>query len=187
MFVDFLEANTHNEKKIRGRLRIVMFRVVSKFLILLCFWILLSGQIDMHEAGDRFLLACGVVSCIFVTYLTHRKGILDEEGHPIHLALAILAYFPWLLWQIVLANLDVAYRVWQPRLNISPRMVRIPYSTKTPVATVVYANSITLTPGTVTVSVDEQKGEMLVHALTDKSAASLLSGTMQDRIHKLEG
>ncbi len=165
----------------------MMFRVVSKFFILLCFWILLSGQIDIREAGDRFLMVCGILTCIFVTYLTHRTDILDEEGHPIYLALAMLSYFPWLLWQIVLANLDVAYRVWHPKLKISPRMIRVPYKTKSPVATVIYANSITLTPGTVTVSVDEQKGEMLVHALSEKSASSLLSGAMQERIHKMEG
>ena len=65
-------------------------------------------------------------------------------------------------------------------------MIRLPLSTKSPVATVVYANSITLTPGTVTVSVDEQKRELLVHALSEKSADSLLSGVMQERVQKLE-
>ena len=132
-------------------------------------------------------MACGILTCLFVTYLTHRKGILDEEGHPIHLALAMLSYLPWLLWQIVLANLDVAYRVWHPKLKISPRMIRVPYSTKTSVGKVIYANSITLTPGTVTISVDEQTGEMLVHALSDKAAEGLLSGEMHERVKKLEG
>ena len=164
-----------------------MLRPTTKFLVLLGFWISLSGQINIFEADDRFLLTCGVLTCIFVTYLTYRTGILDEEGHPFHLLPTMFLYLPWLLWQIILANLDVAYRVWHPTLKISPRMIRVPFRTKSPVATVIYANSITLTPGTVTVSVDERNKVMLVHALSDKSAESLLSGDMQDRIEKLEG
>jgi len=162
-------------------------RPISKFFILLGFWLLLSGQTDWAYAGDRYLMACGVFACVLVTYLAIREEILDEEGHPIHLVLRFLRYFPWLLWQILLANLDVAYRVWHPKQKISPRLIKVPFSTRTSFATVVYANSITLTPGTITVSVDEEKREMLVHALSEKSARGLLSGDMHERIKKLEG
>jgi len=99
----------------------------------------------------------------------------------------MLSYMPWLLWQIVLANIDVAYLVWHPKQNIAPRIIKVPFSMRTSLGTMIYANSITLTPGTITVSVDETKGEMLVHALSDKAAEGLLSGEMHERVKKLEG
>ncbi len=162
-------------------------RPISKFFLLLGFWLLLYGQTDWTDSGDLYLMACGVFSCALVTYLAIRKEILDEEGHPVHLTSRFLAYIPWLLWQILLANLDVAYRVWHPKQKIAPRFIKVPFSTQTTFATVTYANSITLTPGTITVSVDEEKREMLVHVLSEKSARRLLSGDMHERIRRLEG
>lgn len=160
---------------------------VSKFLTLLGFWLVLSGRFNLSDSGDLYLLACGVVVCAFVTYLAGRKRMLDEEGHPVHLTLPFLSYLPWLFWEIVLANLDVAYRVWHPRAEIAPRLIVIPFHTQTGLGTVTYANSITLTPGTITIGVDMAKGQMLVHALTAKSARGLLSGAMHERVRRLEG
>ena len=159
-----------------------MARAVSLFVVLMAFWFLLSGQ--FHSV---FLISCGVVCCAAVTFLAVRENIVDEEGHPIHLAFRSIAYLPWLFWQIVLSNLDVAYRVWHPRRPIAPRMVRVPYRTKSDLATVIYANSITLTPGTVTVRVDPERKEFLVHALTEEAEKSLLDGAMESRVRKLEG
>ncbi|MBI2360550.1 MAG: Na+/H+ antiporter subunit E [Deltaproteobacteria bacterium] len=160
---------------------------LTKFLILMIFWLLISGQTDLADPGDRYLIACGVLACAFVTYLAGRKRILDEEGHPIHLTLPFLAYIPWLCWEIILANLDVAYRVWHPRAKIAPRLVVVPFRMRTNFATVTYANSITLTPGTITIGVDMAKRQLLVHALTARSARSLLAGEMHKRVLKLEG
>ena len=162
-------------------------QAVSKFLVLMVFWVALSGQIDLRAAGDLYLLACGVLASIFVTFIAMRTGILDEEGHPLHLAYRMIIYFPWLFKEIMLANLDVAYRVWHPQLKIEPRMIRLPLGVQTSLGAVIYANSITLTPGTVTVSVDEDKRELLVHTLSETSAEGLLSGEMQERIKQLEG
>jgi multicomponent Na+:H+ antiporter subunit E len=162
-------------------------QALSKFLVLMVFWVALSGQIDVRAAGDLYLLTCGVLASIFVTFIAMKKGILDEEGQPLHLAYGMIIYFPWLFKEIVLANLDVAYRVWHPRLEIEPRMIRLPLDVQTSLGAVIYANSITLTPGTVTVSVDEDKRELLVHALSDTSAEGLLSGEMQKRIKRVEG
>lgn len=160
---------------------------LSKFFILLAFWLLISGRVNLTYPGDQFLIACGVIVCAFVTYLAGRQRMLDEEGHPVHLTWSFLTYIPWLLWEIVLANLDVAYRVWHPRAEITPRLIVIPFRTETGIGTVFYANSITLTPGTITIGVDVEKQQMLVHALTDKSAEGLLSGEMHKRVLKLEG
>ncbi|HWP56800.1 MAG TPA: Na+/H+ antiporter subunit E [Candidatus Acidoferrales bacterium] len=160
---------------------------LNKFLILIVFWLLISGRLNIADPADRYLIGCGIVACAFVTYLAGRKGMLDEEGHPIHLALPFFSYIPWLLWEIVLANLDVAYRVWHPRAEIAPRLIVIPFDTRTDVGTVIYANSITLTPGTITIGIDSAKRQMLVHALTDRSARGLLSGHMHERVRRVEG
>ncbi len=130
-------------------------------------------------------MGTGVVCCAFVTWISRRMGIVDEEVMPSRGGLGFLLYLPWLLKQIVLANLDVARLVWDPRLPISPRLVQVPYETRTAMGTVTYANSITLTPGTVTISARE--GKFLVHALTEGSEQRLRTGEMQRRIQRLEG
>ena len=176
-----------NHFYLRRVVRDLSMRALSKFLLLFVFWLLLSGQVDMSDSGDFYLLSCGILASAFVTYIALRGKILDEEGHPIHLAFRMIPYLPWLLWEIVLANLDVAYRVWHPGQMISPRIIRVPFCTQTDLGTVIYANSITLTPGTVTVSVEERSNELLVHALSEKAAMGLLSGEMHQRIKKVEG
>ena len=113
--------------------------------------------------------------------------MLDEEGHPVHLMLRLFSYVPWLLWEVILANMDVAYRVWHPQAPIDPRLIVVPFRTQTGIGTVVYANSITVTPGTITIGVDMATRQMLVHALTEKAARGLLSGEMHDRVLSLEG
>ncbi|MEM7165033.1 MAG: Na+/H+ antiporter subunit E [Planctomycetota bacterium] len=155
-------------------------RKLSLFVTLYVFWLVLSGQFH-----NTFLMVVGAVCCAGVTAFSARMGIVDEEGHPIEWLARFVPYAAWLLWQILLSNIDVARRVWMPGSNISPRMVEVPYSTKTDVGTVTYANSITLTPGTVTVSVGEET--LLVHALTEESAAALETGEMLERVLKLEG
>lgn len=162
-------------------------RVGSQFLVLLGFWLLLSGHFDVSRAEDRYLLACGIVSCGLVIYLAQRTAILDEEGHPIHLALRLAGYLPWLGWEIIKANIDVARQVWSPQLKIDPQLVSVSYETRTDLGTLIYANSITLTPGTVTLSVDTDTRELLVHALSLEAAGSLKAGEMHARVKALEG
>jgi len=152
--------------------------IASIYIVLLSVWILLSGQFTPLHLG------AGIICSGLVTYLSTRKGIADKEGHPIHLVATALMYWPWLLYQIFLANLDVIYRVWHPRLPISPRFTKVPDTTRTDMGTVIYANSITLTPGTVTV--DVEKNKLLVHALTKGGADALHRGQMLQRVKRLE-
>jgi multicomponent Na+:H+ antiporter subunit E len=99
----------------------------------------------------------------------------------------LLAYLPWLCWQIVLASLEVAYLVLHPRLPIQPQLIRFRAHLPHALARLSLATSITLTPGTVTL--DTHGDEFLVHALTAAGAEALLSpegdGTMQRRIAAL--
>lgn len=162
-----------------------MARTLSLFAFLLLFWFLLSGHVDPRK--HAFLMGTGVLSCALVAWMSRWMGMADAEGHPVGIWPRLALYLPWLAWQIVLANLDVARRVWLPGARIAPRMVRAPLEIRDPVLAAVYANSVTLTPGTVTVSADPEKGELLVHALTEEAEKSLLSGGMQARVAKLGG
>ena len=111
--------------------------------------------------------------------------IADEEGVPIELGLRPFVYAIWLIKEIVLANIDVARRVLDPRLPIRPRLIRVKASQTGDLGRVIYANSITLTPGTV--SVDMQGDEITVHALTADAADEDKSGEMDRRVTELEG
>ncbi len=158
-------------------------RALVLFILLAVFWALLSGQWDYHH--HAFLIWSGVVCCAFTLFMAHRLKIIDDESVPVEMFGRLLIYLPWLMWQVVLSNIDVAKRVWAANLDINPQMIRVPYSTKKGFATAVYANSITMTPGTVTVEVYD--GDMLIHALHDEAAAGLQSGDMHDKVLKLEG
>jgi len=155
------------------------------FLVLFLFWILLSGEVDLGESHPRYLLACGLVSCAFAVWVASRVGFLYDEGDVGRIVIRQIPYVFWLLGQILASNFAVAKRVWSPRLDISPEWLRIPYETESDLATVIFANSITLTPGTVTVLVDEDRREVLVHALTQGKRDSLLA--MERRVRALEG
>lgn len=155
-----------------------MKRASVLFVVLYAVWMLLSGHYDAT------LMTYGALSCVAVVALVAHLGILDGEALPVHLGLAPLLYLPWLAKEIVLSNLSVARVILDPKLPIHPRILRVRASQKTEIGQVIYANSITLTPGTVTL--DVRNGEFLVHALTTDSAAGLESGEMDRRVSRLE-
>lgn len=155
-----------------------MKRSLILFAYLLVVWLLLSGHFDST------LIGYGVLSCLGIVALMAHLGILDNEALPTHLGFRVLAYLPWLLKEIVLSNLAVAKVILDPKLPIHPRILRVAGSQKTDVGRVFYANSITLTPGTITL--DVRDGKFLVHALTSDSAAGLESGEMDRRVSHLE-
>jgi multicomponent Na+:H+ antiporter subunit E len=112
--------------------------------------------------------------------------VVDREGHPIHLTFrAVSSYWPWLLWEIAKSNIDVARRVLDPALPISPTLVRLTPTQKSDLGLVVYANSITLTPGTITI--DVEPGTLLVHAIARDGAVSLQGGDMDRRVTRMMG
>ena len=142
-------------------------------------WVLWSW----HFTG--LLIGLGIASVVLTVYITRRMGI-DEEGlHPLGMPFRILAYLPWLFLEIVKANLDVAARILNPRMPISPRVIRVRAGQRTDLARVIYANSITLTPGTV--SVDTDGDTFTVHALSAGAAEGVETGEMDRRVSRLEG
>lgn len=159
-----------------------MLRHASLGLVLFLLWLALSGH--FHEL---LLIELGLASSIFVVWIAHRMRLADDEGHPIQMTLGALSFLPWLAWEIIKANIDVARIILTPRLPISPVLFKVKASQKTEVGMVAYANSITLTPGTVTVDVDGASSEFTIHAITAEAADELESGRMDRRTLRMEG
>jgi multicomponent Na+:H+ antiporter subunit E len=156
-----------------------VLRKLGLAIVLFILWILLSG------IYQPFLISLGIVSSLFVAWIAHRMDVVDHEGFPIHLGPKAITYWPWLLWEIVKANIDVALIIVKPKLEISPVMFRSPASQNTEVGLVTYANSITLTPGTITVALND--GSVDVHSLTVEAADEVISGRMDKRVCQMEG
>jgi multicomponent Na+:H+ antiporter subunit E len=145
---------------------------------LFAFWLLLSGLYT------PFLVLSGLGASIAVALFAQRMEVADREGHPVHLLLAALAYWPWLLKEIAKAGWQVTLVILDPRLPVSPTLVRFKPSQKTSVALATHANSITLTPGTITV--EAGRDEFLVHALTREGAAAVVDSEMDRRVSRLD-
>ena len=154
-----------------------MARAIAWCLVLSLFWAGLSGYLK------PLLVGSGVLSIAFSWWFVRRAEVELKDWSVGRLTLAALTYLPWLLWQVLLSNLRVIKIVWSPKLPIAPQLVEVPCSLTTPTGVALFANSITMTPGTVTLSVGET---LLVHALTADDAAGVLDGSMHDRIRKLE-
>ena len=156
-----------------------MLLAASTLIALYGFWLLLSGYFT------GFLLAAGAGSALAVLLFSRRMGIIDREGHPLHLSRRVLfSYGPWLAKEIAKSAWDVTRRILHPRLPISPTLVRFRPSQQTDLGLVIHANSITLTPGTISVEVG--RNEFLVHAITAEGAASLAGSEMDRRVTELE-
>lgn len=110
--------------------------------------------------------------------------ILDDEGAPIGLGLRPISYSLWLAKEIIEANIEVTRLILDSKLPIHPRMIRVKANQKTELGRVILANSITLTPGTV--SVDMHGNRIWVHALSYEDAEEDLSGDMGRRVCELE-
>lgn len=153
---------------------------MSLFVILLAVWLLNSGHYT------PLLIGFGVASSALVVYLCRRMDIVDDEALPVHLFARTVVYLPWLVKEIFLANLDVARRVLSPRRpRISPRLFEAETSQHSDLGRVIYANSITLTPGTVSIRVHGT--HITVHAIADEVAEGVLDGGMDRRVTRLEG
>lgn len=148
-------------------------------IALYAFWLLLSGYFT------AFLLAAGAGSALAALLFARRMGIIDHESHPLHLSWrALLSYWPWLASEIIKSAWDVSLRILHPQLPISPTLARFSPSQRTDLGLVIHANSITLTPGTISVEVG--RSEFLVHALTAEGAASVAGSEMDRRVSNLE-
>lgn len=152
---------------------------ISLGLTLIVLWLLLSGHYT------TLLLSFGLISVMLVVFLALRMDVADHEGHPLHLDLkALVIYWCWLLKEIFVANIYVCRLILNPTMPISPTVIALRSSQSTDLARVIFANSITLTPGTVAIDVDGDITE--VHALSEETASSLLEGSMDGKVTALE-
>ena len=154
--------------------------IVYLITFLAVLWLLLSGHYT------PLLLALGAASCLLVWYISDRMDLVDHEEHPLHLRpVKLVLYWIWLCGQVVISNVDVARRIIDPKLPIHPRLMKVRTSQRTELGQVIYANSITLTPGTVSLRVEGD--EIVVHALTREAAEELQSGKMDRQVTRTEG
>ena len=155
-----------------------MLYIIGLTLSLASFWLLMSG------IYTPLILFLGFVSVVFVLYLIRRMDALDEDVFEFKLKIKHFSYWSWLAKEIFKANIDVSKVILSPKMKLSPRMVRVPLSQSTELATVIYANSITLTPGTVSVEIEGK--EIIVHTLTQELMDGLIEGDMDKRVNYLE-
>lgn len=154
-------------------------QIAASVLILFAFWLLLSG------IYTQFLVAAGLGSAVAVALLASKMGLLDRESFPVHLlGRALFSYWPWLIKEIMKSAWAVTKCILSPRLPISPTLVEFAPSQRTDLGLVTHANSITLTPGTISIEVGP--GRFLVHALTAEGAAGLAGSEMDRRCRELE-
>ena len=155
-----------------------MRHTLSLFLTLAVFWLLMSGH------NTVLMLFLGTVSIIFVLYLVHKMDVVDHESQPMYLPFKLFGYFIWLFKELIIANMTVVKSIWLGNTSISPTLAKIKASQKTDMGQVIYANSITMTPGTVTVDLVEDC--FMVHALFQENIDVLKAGEMDRRVSQLE-
>lgn len=152
---------------------------ISMLLTLGVLWFLLSGH------TEPLLIGLGTFSVLFVLWLSVRMRVLDEEGLPVYVhELALARYVVWLAVEVVKSNLAVTRMVFRRDLQLDAVTVRLPARQHTVIGRVIYANSITLTPGTVSIDLDDESVE--VHALDRAAAEELARGEMHDRVCEVE-
>jgi multicomponent Na+:H+ antiporter subunit E len=153
---------------------------ITLFVALLANWLLWSGHFN-----NLFLIGLGVGSCVLCLWIAKQMKIVDEEGVPAHLGIRpFLIYAPWLAKEIVTSNINVAKIILSPVMPLRRFLVLVPARQKSELGRVIFANSITLTPGTV--SVRMEGNQILVHGLSLGENPDDMSDNMGERVCHLE-
>lgn len=152
-------------------------RMLIFTLVLFATWLLWSGFFK------PLLLGLGVLSCLLTLYIVRRMDYFENETFAVHYDFRLVGFWVWLGREIIVSSLEVARVVLRRHIEIEPTLVHIDAGNLAPGDQVLLGNSITLTPGTLTLDVHE--GRLLVHALTAEGAAALEGGEMQRRVAAL--
>lgn len=163
------------------QLRLQRGEASSRTVLLLLFtlalaWVLWSGLYK------PLLLGLGAFSCVLTVFLAYRMGYFRHQAI-LAIAPGLPAYWLWLLREIVASSIDVTKLILSPSLPISPTVIEIEAETQSEFARAILGNSITLSPGTVTL--DVHKGRLLVHCLTSEAAQALQQGSTNRRVAEL--
>ena len=156
--------------------------VIIQGLLLLGLWLHLSGHYDL------FHITIGIVSVGLVMFinapLKNFKFFHDDYSPWSSLKIkGLISYFTWLLGEIITSGFQVAYLVLHPKMPINPHLIKFQVKMPNLAAKIILGNSITLTPGTVTVELSED--EFLVHLLTPQSAKNLINGKMAIKVARI--
>lgn len=151
---------------------------LSLFMSLCLFWWINSNY------SNLLLLSLGAVSILLVLFIAHRMDVIDHESQPVHLSIKMPGYVIWLTKEIIVANISVVKHIWLGNSSISPTLVTIDATQRTDLGKVIYANSITLTPGTV--AIDIVGDRMTIHSLLKENIDVLKAGEMDRRVTELE-
>lgn len=147
---------------------------ISLGVLLFALWLGLSGQLNV------MMISVGLASILVILYVTHRMDVIDNEIYPAHMTVLLLRFWVFLAREVIIANIDVIKRIFKPGKNISPQLFELPLTLKSDVSRVIYANAITLTPGTVSANLD--KKTVTVHTLSIEAAEELSSGRMASAV-----
>ncbi len=154
-------------------------RLLLLTILLIAAWVLWSGLFK------PLLLGLGAFSCALTVFVAKRMGYFDTDVFAFRYNLRLFGFWTWLAGEIVKSSIEVARIVLSPRLRIDPEVVELDAADLESVDQALLGNSITLTPGTLTLDVHE--GRILVHALTPDGARSVLDGEMKRRVLALRG
>jgi len=152
-------------------------RYIRSLLFVAVVWLLLSGHYT------ALILSFGAVSSLIVIWFMWRMARVDEKLDILPIRPRVLYYLLWLMWQVVLSNIDLVRRIWDPTLPIRPTWQRLDIKVTSSLAKTLYANSITLTPGTLTTDVRED--HFMVHSLSPDGIEDLRKGGMEEQIQRL--
>jgi len=141
------------------------------------FWLLLSGHYT------PLLLVLGLASVLLVVWFQRRMDRIDHEPIMLRPGFGLWFYLVWLFWNVIKSNIDLARRIWDPKLPVEPLQQRLDTQVSTALEKTLYANSITLTPGTLTIDVRED--HFIIHALSQEGIDELRAGEMERRIRRI--
>lgn len=165
---------------IENREHFYMQQLASLTAIMIGFWLLLSGHYTF------LMLFFMVISVALVVWLNVRMESAKYQINPLLQSGQIFHYVAWLIVETVKSSVDVAMRVWGLK-PIKPAIRRFPAPQKTELGKTIYANSITLTPGTLTIGFDNETNELVIHAIHEDLFKDIEEGTMERKVSRLEG
>ncbi len=155
-----------------------MLHLAVSAITLSIFWLLLAG------VYSPLVLSLGFVSISLTVFLIYRMNIVTYHTVPLHLSWNIPLYWYWLIKEIIKSNISVIKLIWTPKLSLQPTLLSKKTYLKTDLARVIYANSITLTPGSITISLNEN-GKLEIHTLMRETAEDLKNSSMENVIAKM--
>ena len=160
--------------------------LISMFISMFVFWMILAGRTEVK------FIVYGLITAAVTSWVTYPLLLVpNKAGTKKYFVFGVnpfkfVGYAIWLFWQLLLANVDVFLATTSQELQIDPKVVRFRFTADNPMAYVMVANSITLTPGTVTVNVTDD-GLYEIHALTVAAADGIYSGSCAKRVADLYG